>query len=105
MTRRIKAMRITFNLLLTAVELLIGLRFLMEAFAGEDTIDTLVEDVGSILGQIGYVTSEIGEGIELTGAVSVLVLSLAFMGFCYFLLMAVPRIVERVEENIDVEFD
>jgi len=96
MVSTIKAMRSTFNLLLSIVELLIGLSFAIKIFSSDITSSGgLGDDVSQVLDQMGNGVSKIASNSEISGPLAFLILILGFMLFCSALFLLVPRIIEQ----------
>lgn len=103
MTTRIRAFRSTFNLLLSVVELMIGIRFVLMFFGSDSTISWVLEDVRSILSQMGGASSILVESQTVSGSAAFLVMVLGFMIFSYVLMFIVPLIVAKKEKEMKLE--
>ncbi len=101
MIRRINAFRIVFNLLLSVVELLIGVRFLIEIFGSSQSLDDLIRVVGATLGQMTGFSEEFLSQSGMAGPVASLVLVLGFMLFSLTLIMFVPGMARKRERELE----
>jgi len=101
MVKRINAFRSVFNLLLTIVELIIGVCFLIRVFGSSDSISGLVETVQATLDQMGTFSSPVFSGSEIERPVAVLVLVLGFMLLGFVLITIVPAMVEKKEREME----
>jgi len=104
MVKSINAFRIVFNTLLSLVELLIGMRFLLNLFGSNESADELLRTVSLVMEQMGFFTSGMFAGSGLEKPVAALFLLLGFMFFCFIMITIVPVMVERKEKQLDLEF-
>jgi hypothetical protein len=104
MIRRVNAFKTIFNFLLSIVELLIGLCFLIKMFGSFDAAGGLLETVDQVLEQMGYVASAAIDSSDISGPVAFLVLVLCFMVFSFVLIAIAPNLAEKIEEDVE-EFD
>jgi len=104
MISTIKAMRSTFNLLLSVVELLIGLSFAVKIFGSDITSSGGLSDYVNVsLGQMGDSFSQIASNTEISGPLAFLILVLGFMIFCSALFILVPTIIQQGKRNAEME--
>jgi len=102
MIKRINAFRSVFNLLLTIVELIIGVCFLIQLFGSSNAILGLLETVQTTLDQMGTFSSPVFSGSEIERPVAALVLVLGFMLFSFVLITIVPAMAERKEKEMEL---
>lgn len=105
MRNRINAMRMTFNLMLSCIELLIGARFLMKIFDSDDTTNWLMEDAGILTSQASNGITTVIQSNDLNGSVAFLLMVLGFMFVSLFLFAIFPKMTEKVEKNIEFDFE
>jgi hypothetical protein len=105
MIKRISAFKKIFNLLLTVVELLIGLGFLVNMFGSSESVGNLIAVVSSLLQQINYGASGIFGNLDLAGPASFLIFVLGFMFFSFILITMVPNAARRLEIEMEDEFE
>jgi hypothetical protein len=103
MIKRIHAFKTIFNLLLTVVELLIGVGYLVNMFGSNSAIASIGQDVHSVLGQINYGSSWAASSISLEGPASLLIMILGFMIFSFILITILPGMTKRIEGDIEEE--
>lgn len=102
MLKRLNAFRIVFNFLLSLVELLIGVHFLLNLFGSAGSSNTLLEIFKLTLEQSGVFVSQFAVDCELGVPTTFLLLVLAFMFFSFVLITAVPTMVERKEKELEL---
>lgn len=101
MIRRVNAFKTIFNFLLTIVELLIALCFLLKTFSSFDSAGGLFDTVNQVLEQMGYAASTAIGSADMGGPVAFLVLVLCFMMFSLVLITIVPNLTEKIEEDFE----
>ena len=102
MVKRINAFRIVFNLLLSLVELFIGVCFLINTFGSSDSLNHLLETVKITLEQISAFSSGALMGIESEKPIAALLLVFGFMLFSFILITIVPAMTERKEKELEL---
>lgn len=105
MIKSINAFRIVFNFLLSLVELLIGVRFLVGLFGSSESVNDLVSNVRLTLEQMGYFASASFAGSGLEKSVTVLLLALGFMFFSFVMLTIVPGMTAQKEKELELAED
>ncbi len=105
MVKSLNAFRIVFNTLLSLVELLLGMRFLINLFGSDGAMADLVETVGSTLQQIGASSAQTFAIKGVEKSVSALVLVLGFMLFGFVLIVMMPAMVEKKERELELAED
>lgn len=101
MVKRINAFRKVFNLLLSVVELLIGVRFLIEIFGSSQNSVELIRIVGQIIGQINIFSGDFISQIGIEGPIAFLLLVIGFMLFSFILITIVPAMAIRRERELE----
>ena len=96
MVNTIKAFKSVFNLMLTIVQLIIGLAFLLKIFS-QDIISNLgLADLAeTVSAQITFEDSISFEDNGLSGHVAMLIFILSYMFFSFILFSQVPRIMRQ----------
>ncbi|MFA7209037.1 MAG: hypothetical protein WC120_02005 [Parcubacteria group bacterium] len=104
MNSSIKELRSTFNLMLSIVELMIGLSFAIKIFGSNISSDGgLMEYVGGILDQMdGSASSALGN-LDMSGPLAFLLLILGFMAFSFTLISQIPKIVRQSKGRLKIE--
>ena len=102
MIKRISAFQIVFNFLLTMVELLIGVRFLLGLFGSDETAGDILMIVKKTLEEMGLFASGIMTDSGMERPIAALLLVLGFMLFSFILIIIVPTIVERKERELEL---
>ena len=105
MIKRINAFRTVFNFLLTLVELLIGVRFLLETFGSTESSNQLLIVVRLTLEQMGAVGSGALAGSGIEKPVAALLLVLGFMLFSFVLITVAPAMAVRKERELELADD
>jgi len=105
MIKRISAFQIVFNFLLTMVELLIGVRFLLGLFGSDEVLTNLLETVKTTLGEMELFSTGtmIESGTEKP--ISALLMILGFMLVSFILITIVPAMAERKEKQLELADD
>ncbi len=104
MISTIRALRSTLNLLLSIVEVFIGLAFAIKVFGSDAIAD------GGIVGYIVQLLTGMGDGVtgfagnmEIAGPLAFLVLILGFMLFSAALFLAIPSILRQGRRNAEID--
>ena len=100
MNRELKAIRIVFNLLLSGVEILIGLRFLLVSYVSDEAVTSLFEQIRILARSFLETSGQITENINISGPVAFLVLVLSFMLVSFFLVTSLASLVRRTERSL-----
>jgi hypothetical protein len=104
MISTIRAMRSTFNLLLSIVQLFIGLAFAVKIFGSDPSSGgSLVEYISDILDSMGEGTAIFISSMDIAGPLAFLVLVLGFMLFSMALFASVPNILRQARRNAEME--
>jgi hypothetical protein len=105
MNNRTKAAKATFNSMLTAVEMIIGVGFVLKFFSSDGTIAQLMDQAGDFVENLGGGHSQIGPGASIEGPAKFLMTILAFMIFGFFMITIFPNMVKKKEKEIELEDD
>ncbi|HCU70577.1 MAG TPA: hypothetical protein DIC35_02340 [Candidatus Moranbacteria bacterium] len=104
MISTIRAMRSTFNLLLSIVQLFIGLAFAVKIFGSDlSSGGSLAEYVSDILEPMGEGAAVFVSSMDIAGPLAFLILILGFMLFSLALFMSVPSILRQARRNAEME--
>ncbi|MDP1834076.1 MAG: hypothetical protein Q8L11_04080 [Candidatus Moranbacteria bacterium] len=104
MNSSIKALRSTFNLMLSIVELMIGLSFAIKIFGSDISSDGgLMEYSGDILDRMGGSASSALGNLDMSGPLAFLLLILGFMVFSFTLVAQIPKIVRQGKGKLRIE--
>ncbi|MFA5994457.1 MAG: hypothetical protein WC823_05860 [Parcubacteria group bacterium] len=104
MTRTIRAMRSTFNLLLSIVELFIGLAFAIRIFGSDVTAQGgLMDYVSGVMDSMGEGVTDLASNVEIVGPLAFLILVLGFMLFSASLFLAIPSVLRQGQRNAEME--
>jgi hypothetical protein len=103
MKRRISAMHMIVSLIVSCVELLIAVSFLLKIFGSDNTLQWILENVEMAVSQTGNGVSSVAQSSETNGPIAFLLLVLGFMMTCSFLVTVFPKLIKRVEENMETE--
>ncbi|MDP1884350.1 MAG: hypothetical protein Q8L10_03185 [Candidatus Moranbacteria bacterium] len=104
MNSSIKALRSTFNLMLSIVELMIGLSFAIKIFGSNISSDGgLMEYVGDILERAGGGASSALGNLDMSGPLAFLLLILGFMVFSFTLVAQIPKIIRQSKRRLRTE--
>lgn len=106
MNSSIKALRSTFNLMLSIVELVIGLSFAIKIFGSKIAPDEgLFEFIDEVLEKMGGGASGALGSLDLAGPSAFLLLVLGFMVFSFTLLAQIPKIIKQSKRSLETEYD
>lgn len=96
MINTIKAFKSVFNLMLTIVQLIIGLAFLLKIFS-QDIISNLglADFAETVSAQIAFENNPSFEDSGPNGHIAMLIFILGYMFFCFILFSQVPRIIKQ----------
>ena len=103
MASRIKAIKSTFNLMLSLIEIFVSVVLVLKMFSSGGELSSIIEDASGFADWMGSGSESIFDSSEISGPMSALVLILGFMFFSYFLIMIFPKIVEKKEREFDLE--
>lgn len=99
MISRIKAIKSTFQLVLTVSELIIAAIFILKMFSSGGELTSIFEDLGSFVEWSSSSSSAFADNNELAGPAAFLLTILGFMIFAFILITVAPRIVEKRERE------
>lgn len=100
----IRAFRSTFNLLLSIVQLFIGLAFAVKVFGSDvSSGGSLVVYMADILDMMGQGTTTLLNSSEISGPLAFLVLVFGFMIFSCALFLSIPAILQQSKRNAELE--
>ena len=99
-------MKKTFGSIVSVVELVVAVTFILRMFCSEGSIFSVFGDIGNMIGWI----SESGsasfiENSGLAGPVTFLVSALGFMLFSLMLMTIVPKMIDKREKEFDIDIE
>lgn len=106
MNRQLKAFRIIFNLALSGVEILIGMRFLLVSYGSNEAVSSLFAQIRILARSFLEISGQAFGNIDISGPVAFLALVLCFMLIGAFLITFLPSLINRAEKYVvEEEFE